>query len=117
MNKSLLLIAIIFLLNLYNNRASNNFNMQKNYCDKNYFYFSNLLVYPLAVDREINIKNYGDLYFKISIYDEQMVKILSCNSSPNCSTVIDMKYFDPGKYFICIFSKNMEQKFTFQKRK
>lgn len=82
----------------------------------NYQYFSKLLIYPLNVDKIINIKNGGNTFFKVSIYDEKMILIVSLNTSPFCSNSIAMDSFKSGKYIINVDSESETHQFSFSKK-
>lgn len=82
----------------------------------NYQYFSKLLIYPLNVDKMINIKNGGNFFFKVSIYDEKMNLIVSLNTSPFCSTSVVMDGFNPGKYIINVDSESETHQFSVFKK-
>lgn len=82
----------------------------------NYQYFSKLLIYPLKVDKEININNAGNTFFKISIYDENMALILTLNTSPFCTTSLVLDSFKPGKYTINVASETETHQFNFIKK-
>lgn len=89
---------------------------ENNVVKNNYQYFSKLLIYPLNVDKIINIKNGGNTFFKVSIYDEKMNLIVSLNTSPFCSNSIVMDSFKSGKYIINVDSESETHQFSFSKK-
>lgn len=85
------------------------------YDTKNYVYFSDILIYPLSVNKEFNIKNGGNTLFKITLYDENMNLLLSFNSSPYCSTQLLISKYKPGKYIANVSSDKETRQFIFFK--
>lgn len=81
----------------------------------NYNYFSNVLVYPLKVSNNINILNGGTTSFKFYIFDSSQKLIMTLDSSPYCSSIINIESFDEGKYIIKADNQSESHQFTFYK--
>lgn len=88
---------------------------EKNVVKTNYNYFSEILVYPLDVTKNINILNGGNKIFTFFIYDTNQKLIMSFNASPFCSSKINISTFESGKYIIKASNNNESHQFIFYK--
>ncbi len=95
--------------------ANNYFYSTSNKNKVSYNYFSKLLIYPLYVDKSLNINNGGSHKFKVEVYTEKMKRIMGLNVLLYCDSSLNVESFDKGKYIIKVSTDFEEHQFEFQK--
>lgn len=121
MRKTILstLLTIVMVCNNTFSRDTTNYPPIKkndNYISKsNYNYFSKVLVYPLNVNDDLNILNSGSNHFKFYIYDSDQKLIISFDSSPYCSSIVNISTFEKGKYIVKADNPSESHQFYFYK--
>ncbi len=83
-----------------------------NTSEKNYWFFSNVLVYPMLVSTDFTVLNAGDKKYMIDIMDSNSKVLFSFHSSPYSKTTLGLKSFENSEYIIRM--KNSEETHQFR---